>query len=368
MGYIVLKAKGIGGRLSEKGRVKAVFADGTEYSIDVVRIKGIYYYFRDRMLYIVYETENPGFYAKYAVPSVPQLATPLRFTIEEREYEKCKKCGHPMEFDDDEGYYCPMCGSKEYEDVHERVLKLRGDLKEEVREFAERLLGVPCKLEAMLYRGMAGGYTPEFDMHDVNDVPLFSCIVRGAALVENPTFVESHYDEDVTVRHRLDGKFLVLRCFVGGDSLYAVLRVEGEPRLDLLNELIKEGEERRRREQEERRKFLEEWSKKREEEKKRWGDPKAVISEILSKLPSWADGVYIKEVVSRDGDTTILIMPVKKSQYGGYYTSESWREIRVNIPEEYLKPLVNNIIIREEKKTVKVKEKKGGKYISLASA
>jgi hypothetical protein len=184
------------------------------------------------------------------------------------------------------------------------------------------------------------------------------------ALVENPTFVESHYDENVTVRHRLDGKFLVLRCFTGSYSLYAVLRIEGEPRLDLLNELIKEGEERRRREEEERRKFLEEWSKKREEEKKKRSDLKAVISEILSKLPSWADGAYVKEVKLGGEDIIISIIPAKKSQYSGYYTSESWREIRVSIPEEYLSPLAGNIITREGK-PVKVKEKKGGKYTSL---
>jgi len=364
MGYVVLKARGIGGVLSERGRVRAVFVDGTEYSIDALRIKGIYYYFKDRMFYIVYETENPGFYAKYAVPSVPQLATSLRFVIEEHKYKRCKRCGHPMEFDDDVGFYCPMCGSTQYEDVHEKVLKLKGDLKEEVREFAEKLLGVPCKLEALLYRSIAGGFTPEFDIHEVNDVHLFSCVVRGVALVENPTFIESHYDEDVTVRHRFDGKFLILRCLVGDYSLYAVLRIEGEPRLDMLNELIKEGEEKKRREQEERRKFLEEWLKKQEEEKKKWSDPKAVINEILSKLPSWADGAYVKELVLRGGDTIIFVVPVKKSRYSGYYTSESWREIRTGIPEKYLKPLVGNIITREGK-VVKAKEKKSGKYASL---
>jgi hypothetical protein len=59
------------------------------------------------------------------------------------------------------------------------------------------------------------------------------------------------------------------------------------------------------------------------------------------------------------------VLPVKKSQRGnGYYTSESWRTISIDIPEKFLDSFVGKVITKNG--IMKVKEKKnGGKYVEL---
>ncbi|MCC6050765.1 MAG: hypothetical protein LM580_08665, partial [Thermofilum sp.] len=149
---------------------------------------------------------------------------------------------------------------------------------------------------------------------------------------------------------------------------YVLFRLKGEPKLELLNEFVKREEERRKKEEEERKRREEETRRKREEEEKKWSDPKVVIETIIAKLPSWADGAYVKQraVWGEDADVVTYVLPAKKSRRGsGFYTSESWRTISIGIPEKFLDPFVGKVITKSGG-VVKVKEKKnGGKYVEL---
>jgi hypothetical protein len=104
------------------------------------------------------------------------------------------------------------------------------------------------------------------------------------------------------------------------------------------------------------------------EEKRKWSDPSAVAKEIASKLPDWADAAYVeqKAVWGEDADVVTYVLPAKKSQRGnGYYTSESWRHVSVDVPEKFLSSFAGRVIARNSQ-VVKVREKRnGGKYIEL---
>jgi hypothetical protein len=368
---IVLKAKGLGKRLSEKGRVEVEFEDGTKYSIDASRIKGLYFF--DGRLYVVYETENADFYKKY-VSDIPALATKLNFRIEEIVEQRCKRCGSLIEWDADEPY-CPKCGGNfpGYNEIPVKLLERGVGFKEEVESFARALLGAEVEYVDALFRNIAGGFTPLFDLSPVY-ITLYTCVVKEVAIVENPVFKESHYDEWETYEHKYEGKFAVLRvndrkAFDSWTTgfYYVLFRLKGEPKLELLNEFVKREEERRRKEEEERKRREEEARRKREEEEKKWSDPKVAIEVIIAKLPSWADGAYVKQktVWGEDADVITYVLPAKKSQRGsGFYTSESWRTISIDVPEKFLSPFVGKVITKSG--VVKVKEKKnGGKYVEL---
>jgi hypothetical protein len=123
---------------------------------------------------------------------------------------------------------------------------------------------------------------------------------------------------------------------------YVLFRLEGEPKLDLVNELI-------RREEEERRKREEKLRKKKEEEEKRWSDPKAVAEAVLKELPEWADGAYVTQraIWGEDADVITYILPAKRSKRGsGFYTSRYWRHVSVDIPEKALRPFVDKVITK----------------------
>jgi Zn finger protein HypA/HybF involved in hydrogenase expression len=370
-GGIVLRVKELGKRLSERGRVEVVFEDGTKYSIDASRIKELYFF--DGRLYVVYETENADFYKKY-VSEIPVLATKLNFQIKEIIEERCRRCGSLIEWDADEPY-CPKCGANfpGYDEIPVKLLERGIGFKEEIENFARALLGAEVEYVDALFRNIAGGFTPLFDLSPVY-ITLYTCVVKEVAIVENPVFKESHYDEWETYEHKYEGKFAVLRvndrkAFDSWTTgfYYVLFRLKGEPKLDLLNEFVRREEERRKREEEERRRREEEVRKKREEEERRWSDPSVVAKEIISRLPEWADGAYVKQkaVWGEDADVVTYVLPAKKSRRGsGFYTSESWRTISIGIPEKFLDPFVGKVITKNG--IMKVKEKKnGGKYVEL---
>jgi hypothetical protein len=365
---VVLKVKSLGKRLSEKGRVKVIFMDDTEYSLDVSRIQGIYYL--DYVYYIVYETDNPEFYVKHTAPEVPQLAVSLGFEIERYVEQRCKGCGKPIEWDADEPY-CPRCGWDDfpgYYEVEVKELKVKTSLRDELEEFAEKLLGTGAELVETLYRTPAGGYWPKVELSDMR-VKLYSTEVEAVAIAENPVFKESHWDEIETYEHKYEGKYLILMLRSGLEQWgFALLRLSGEPKLDLLEKLVKEEEERKKQAEEEARKREEERKKREEEEEKKWSDPKAVVETVVASLPDWADGAYVKQkaVWGEDADVITYVMPVKRSQRGsGYYTSDSWRHIYADVPDKFLEPLVGKVITKNGE-TVRVREKRnGGKYVNL---
>jgi len=364
---VVLKVKGLGRRLSEKGRVEVEFEDGAKYSIDASRIKELY--FLDGRFYVVYETENADFYKKYT-SEVPALATKLSFKVKEIIEERCKRCKSLIEWDADEPF-CPKCGGYYgYDEIPVKLLERGMEFREEIEAFARRLLETDVEYVDMLYWNPAGGFTPLFDLSPVH-VTLYTCVVKGVAIVENPTFEESHWDEAMTYKRVFEGKFAVLQVSSRssfGSWYYVLFRLRGEPRLGLVNMLIEKEKERRRREEEERKRREEEWRRKEEEEKRKWGDPKAVIEAVLAKLPSWADGAYVKKKTVWSGgeaDVVTYVMPVKHSQRGsGYYTSESWRSVSAGVPERYLEPLAGQVVTRDGQ-VVKVKERNRGRYVEL---
>jgi hypothetical protein len=369
---IILVIKDFGRRLSEKGRLQVTFFNNESYSLDASRIKHIYYL--NNTFYFVYETDNPQFYDKYSVSSFPALATSLKFEVKEYTEERCTYCNSIIEWDADEPY-CPRCGP-DFPGFHEIKVKkliIREDFEDELKEFAKKLINAEVEHVATLYTCAAGGYTPLFKLSPVN-VMLYTTQIEGAAIVENPVFTESHYDEIEEKRHEFIGKYLILetrdRDLRSIGFYYVLFRLNDEPKLGILEQLIKEEEERRRKEEEERKRKAEERKRREEEEKKKWGDPNEVAKEIVSKLPEWADGAYVKQkaIWGEDADIITYVLPVKRSQRGsGFYTSESWNRVTVSIKSQYLEPLAGEVILRDGTR-VKVREnppKNGGKYIDL---
>jgi len=226
---IVLVAKSLGKRVNENGRIKVVFSNGDSYSLRFANIKDIYYL--NGLFYIVYETENPEFYEKYSVPELPMHAVSVAFYLVEYEEERCEKCGSPILWDADEPY-CPKCGSgfPGYIKMKVREIKLEDRPIEEAKEFCEKLLGVKCGLEDTLYSSAAGGFTPLFSMDRVN-VELYSVKVKRLAVVDNPAFKESHYDELEIYERTYTGKFVVIEVMEKKTAKinYVLFRIQGEP-------------------------------------------------------------------------------------------------------------------------------------------
>jgi hypothetical protein len=368
MKEVVLKVKGLERRLSEGKRVKVTFEDGSEYSIDAFRIKELYFF--NSRFYVVYETENADFYKKYA-SEVPALATKLSFKIKEIIEERCKRCKRLIEWDADEPF-CPRCGGYYYgyDEIPVKLLERGVEFGEEIESFTRRLLETDVEYVDMLYWNPAGGFTPLFDLSPVH-VTLYTCVVKGAVILENPAFEESHWDEAMTYKRVFEGKFAVLRVNNRrnlGSWYYVLFRLKGEPKLDLLNELVRREEERRRREEEEWKRREEERRRKEEEERRKWSDPKAVIETVLAKLPSWADGVYVKRraVWGEDADIVIYVKPVKRSRRGNnnYYYSERWSTLDVDVPDRVLDAFAGRVITKEGR-VLRVREKREGEYINL---
>jgi endogenous inhibitor of DNA gyrase (YacG/DUF329 family) len=359
---ITIRADYITGEV-KNGRVKA----GEKLHLDVTRIKRILAW-RNKY-YIEYETEKTDYYKQYA-ETPPPYAVELRYKIETYKVGVCNKCGSIIEWDADEPF-CPRNCHDYYNDWDFREEERQrfvvdSDITDEVRQFVERVLKVKVELADMLFRNMAGGFTPQFKLLKI-DVLLRRAYITGLAVVENPVFVYSDYDSIDTFERRYDGKYIVAEIYEGG--FYRLLfRYEGEPDLSALQKFHEEYAEKKRREEETRRKVEEEMERRRQGEEEKWGDPTKVIEAIKAALPEWADGAVVisKSVCVEDCDVYYYVYPAKKSQRDdSYYYSPEWRILKVGVPDRFLEKLADHIILKNGK-TVKVKQhKNGGKYVTL---
>jgi hypothetical protein len=361
---ITIKADYIKGEI-KNGRVKV----GDKLHIDVARIRRIFVY--RRKYYIEYETEKTDYYKQYA-ETPPPYAVELKHRVEEYKVEICNKCNSVIEWDADEPY-CPR-GCHDYyddwsyrEETHQRFV-VESSVVDEVKQFIEKTLKVEVEFVDMLFRNVAGGFTPQFDIVKI-DVVLYKAYITGLAVVENPAFVYSDYDSVDTFERRYDGKYIVAETYENG--FYRLLfKYKGEPDLVALQKLHEEYVEKERREKEERRRAEEEIEKRRREEEKKWGDPAKVVDAIKKALPDWADGAVVisKSVCGEDCDVYYYVYPVKLSKYGdGYYYSPEWRTLRVDVPDRFLERFADMVILKDGK-VVKVKKNGGGKYITLKPA
>ena len=129
-----------------------------------------------------------------------------------------------------------------------------------------------------LWRNIAGGFVPQFDLVKV-DVQLYKAHIIGVAVAENPAFQYSDYDSVEVTEKRYEGRYIVVEQYSGGGREFLVFRFEGEPdtsALQRLHEEYRKAEE----EQKERRKRLEEEDeRRRREEEEKWGDPAAKVRE-----------------------------------------------------------------------------------------
>jgi hypothetical protein len=374
MAEITVKTKTVGKAVSGSGRVRVRLGD-RDYSLDTSRIREVYYY--DDWYYIRYETDSADFYRPYTVSEVPKLAIKLKHGVKEEKVYVCAVCGAEIEWDADEPF-CPNFCDERYDDWSYRettrrylVVEPDGD---EVAQFAGKLFGVKVvEKSAELYWTPAGGFRPLFELTEI-DVHLYGARVTGAAVVENPAFRESDYDDIEVYERKYSGRFIAVEYRAGGLWYTALFRFEGEPDMTLLKQLHEEyrrKEEERRKKQEE---TLKEIERKRKEEEQKWGDPRKVIDAILKALPQWADGAVI--VARRvggleDADVVYEVYPVKRSQRGsGYYYSREWRTLKAGVPERFLERLADTIVLRDGS-TVAVKSKKQSgysKYVTLETA
>jgi hypothetical protein len=368
---VILAIKSFKKRLNEK-RIQVTFFNNESYSLDASRIKHIY--FLNNVFYFIYETNNPQFYAKYSVSSLPELAISIDFEVREYIEERCTKCGSIIEWDADEPY-CINCGpDPDFKEINVKEFILKADeLKSELKNFVQ-LLGIEAEYIDTLYSTIAGGYTPLFKLSTVS-VMLYTYNIEEIAIVENPIFEESHYDEISTQKHIYNGKYLVMKArkreFRTAAVYYVLFKIDREPRLDILEQLVRDEEERKKMEEEEKKRKEEEEKRKEEEEKRKWSDPNEVAKEIISKLPEWADGAYVKQKAvwgGEDAAIIVYVLPIKRSQRGsGFYTSESWNRVNVGIKSKYLEPLAGEVILRDgtHMKVREIPPKNGGKYIDL---
>jgi hypothetical protein len=372
MAGITVKTKTVGKAVSGSGRVKVRFADGREYSLDISRIREVYYY--DDWYYIRYETDSADFYRPYTVSEVPKLAIKLKHGVKEEKVYVCSVCGAEIEWDADEPF-CPNFCDERYDDWSYResvkrylVLEQDGD---EIQQFAGKLFGVKVvERSAELYWTPAGGFRPLFELTEI-DVHLYGARVTGAAVVENPAFRESDYDDIEVRERRFEGRFIAVEYRAGGLWYVALYRFSGEPDTSLLAQLHEEWKKKEERRKEEQRKALEEMERRQKEEERKWGDPRKVIDAIIKAIPQWADGAaVIARAVGglEDRDVVYEVYPVKRSQRGsGYYYSPGWRALSTGVPERFLERLADRVILRDGK-VLEIKNKKQSgysKYVTL---
>jgi endogenous inhibitor of DNA gyrase (YacG/DUF329 family) len=344
---------------------------GDRLHLDVSRIRRIFAW--NRKYYIEYETEKVDYYRQHT-EEVPPLAVELRYRIEAYKVEICNKCGREIEWDADEPF-CPR-GCHDYyddwdwrEETRQRLV-IESSITDEVKKFIEKALGVKTEFVDSLFRNIAGGFTPQFKLLEV-DVALREAHITGLAIVENPVFVYSDYDSVDTFERRYDGRHIVAEVYKGG--FYRLLfRYEGEPNLSALQKLHEEALAKKQKEEEKRRKAEEELRRRREEEEKKWSDPQRVIDAVRKALPEWADGAVVvsKSVCHEDCDVYYSVYPAKRSNRGdGYYYSPEWRTLAVGIPDRFLEKFVDHIILRDGR-TLKFKQEKNGgsKYVTLKLA
>ena len=361
------------------GRVRVWATNTKELSLDVSRIKEVYYF--NGKHYIVYQTDNIDFYKPYTIQQIPSLAYRLDVRFEEEEVYYCGLCGGVMVWDADE-LFCNCCGAGAEWDAPpkkavEKWLRITLNRDDEVKIFVEKLLNVRnVETIYVLHRGQAGGFTPQFDFRLIR-VKMLNGVAEGITIVQNPAFVESSWNEAETYECRHEGRFIALRLDPMEPYIFYLtflMKFEGEPDFSIVESL--EEEEKRRREElkkleEERlRQWLQEQEKKRKELEKKW-TPEKVVEKAIANLPDWADGAVVYTVVSRtevDADVIRYLLPIKKSKYNGdYYTSPDWVEIR-GVPEQALDKLADAAILRDGR-VYKVKiSKPSGKYVNIKLA
>jgi ribosomal protein L37E len=342
-----------------------------EVELNVNNIQAIYYY--NGYYYIVYS--NPSI----QLVQIPYLASKLDFEIKEVEKEVCKKCGDEIEWDADEPY-CPSCGYYRGSN-YIKLKKIIYDIEQEkeLEEFVSKLFNVKAKYHKFLYNVRANLNLSAFP----KVINLFNSSIEKIGVVENPVFEHYYYDSFDTTEESFEGKFIIIYTYSYVDPNqsfktygYHLLSFEGNPNFNFLNNLIeqlrKQREEEEKREEEKRRKWEEERRKKEEEEEKLWSNESNIVKEILSKMPSWADGVIIKSKSYADMDgviTFVFAYPIKKSNWNNdYYTSLDWKPISTNVPDKYLAKYEGKVILKDGKiANAKIGTQEGKYYpISLA--
>ena len=352
---------------SQNGNFKIKLADEQEVELNIANIQAIYYF--NGYYYIIYN--NPPV---QTVP-IPYLATKLNFAVKGIQKEICKKCGSEIEYDADEPY-CPYCGDY-YGSKYVSLLKLivEVDQKVELEQFLNKLFKVNVQYYKDYWWTMAGGSSPNFKLQKLK-ITLYRNDIMGIGIVENPSFEESHWDDFETYHHSHQGKFIVVEVDVPRYDIYYLFSYQGEPDLTLFNSLLaefqKQEEERKKKEEEERKKREEEERKRKEEELKKWSDESNIVKEIISKAPDWADGVIVKSKTVKgedDYDVIIQIYPIKKSSWNSdYYTSFEWKQVFVNIPDQFLEKYVQKAILKNgQVVNIKLGEQKG-KYTPVSLA
>jgi hypothetical protein len=358
---ITIRADYIESRV-KNGRVKV----GDKLHLDVSRIRRIFAW--SHKYYIEYETEKVDYYKQY-IETPPPYAIELKRRVEEYKVEICNKCGSVIEWDADEPY-CPRGCDAHYDDWnwHEETRQrfIVEPTTDEVKQFIEKALKVKAEHVDSLFRNIAGGFTPQFDIVKV-DITLHKTYITGLAVVENPVFVYSDYDSIDTFERRYSGKYIVVEVYENG--FYRLLfKYEGEPDLATLKRLHEEYAEKEQRKKEEQRKTEEEMERRRREQEEKWGDPQKVVEAIRKALPDWADGAVVvaKSVCGEDCDVYYYTYPTKRSSRGdGYYYSPEWRTLNTGVPDRFLEKFADCVITRIGD-IVKVKqEKNGGKYVTL---
>jgi len=348
---------------SQNGSFKVKINEQEEVELNVSNIQAIYYY--NGYYYIVYN--NPPI---QTVP-IPQLATKLNFQVKGIQKEICKRCGSEIEWDADEPY-CPYCGDY-YGSKYVSLLKLivEIDQKVELEQFLSKLFKVSVQYAKDYWWTIAGGYFPNFKLQKLK-IQLYRNDIEEIGIVQDPVFEESHWDDFEKYHHSHQGKFIIVKVDAPRKYIYYLFSYQGEPDLTLFNQLLAAFQEELKRREEEYKKREEERKRREEEERKKWENENNIIQEIISKMPSWADGVLIKTKTSFNGedyDVLINIYPIKKSSWNDdYYTSFEWKPVFVSIPDQYLGKYNEKAILKNgQVVNIKLGEQKG-KYTPILLA
>ena len=338
-----------------------------EVELNVNNIQAVYYY--NGYYYIVYS--NPSI----QTVSIPYLASKLNFQVKDIEKEICSRCGNEIEYDADEPY-CPVHGENfSLKRVQQKEIIIHIDEKVELEQFLNKLFKTSVNYVKDYWWTIAGGSSPNFKLQKLK-IQLYKNDIQEIGIVQDPSFDEHHYDDFETYHHVDTGKFIIVKVDAPRKYIYCLFSFSNEPDLTLFNQVLKEfqkaEEERRKKEEEEMKRREEERKKKEEEERKKWENENNVINEIISKMPSWADGVIVKSKAVKgedDYDVIIQIYPIKKSSWNSdYYTSFEWKPIFVNIPDQYLEKYNEKAILKDGKiANAKIGNQKGKYYpVSLA--
>ncbi len=424
---IILRAKSVGGILSEKGRIPVLLFDGKEtkkYSIEAERISEVYVD-ANGIFYIKYSTTHPEYYAQYTVASIPEISAEVE--LEEKEITVGDTCDCGIYWDPDvieehimaDGFCeCPECG-KTLEIRTERKVVAKYDkwdlgrklLKKFVEQHGFKLGPLVTCAE---YCEAGGEHLYTLTLYESEEHGWHMEIGKGLEKEE------SHYDDIEKIKHidEKEGFFAILEIpgqkeayrlsptsnvdeqilslpprrkaeilLEGGEmakllnpeevvqqlidekdfhtavavakkflpeKVKEILMTEGEYYVQQAKEylaggkgtgnvlwsidksIIPELEKKLGVNIEEMKKLVEkEWRRRAEEERKEKIQKK--ISEVISKLPDWADGAIAISIVSwgeGDADAWIEFVPIKKSKFAdNQYYYGSWAHIASADPD-----------------------------------